>query len=133
MISLKNTLEAIKTKLSGHETRLSTIEDRQVYSTDEKVIGTWLDGKPLYRKVYSGKALYKGNRVDDFPTSTISTMVKMELCLYGQNPWTAQYYNSSSSYGRVQVADNEIQLYIGDTPAKPCYYVVILEYTKTTD
>ena len=89
MISLKNTLEAIKEKLSGHDARLSTIEDRHVYSTDEKVIGAWIDGKPLYRKVYSGKALYKGSRVDGFSTSTISTMVKMELCLYGQNPWTA--------------------------------------------
>lgn len=133
MISLKNTLEAIKQKLSAHDTRLSTIEDRQVYSTDEMVVGTWIDGKPLYRKVYSGKASYKGNRIDSFSVATISTMVKMELCLYGQNPWSAQYYASSSSYGRVQIADNELQLLLGDTPSKPCYYVITLEYTKTTD
>ena len=24
---------------------------KEVYSTDEKVVGTWIDGKPIYRKV----------------------------------------------------------------------------------
>ena len=32
------------------------IEEKQTYSTEEKRIGTWVDGKPLYRKtiIYTG-------------------------------------------------------------------------------
>ena len=29
------------------------IEEKQTYSTEEQVIGTWTNGKPLYRKVIS--------------------------------------------------------------------------------
>ena len=34
-------------------TNINSLDDRDNYSTTEKVIGTWIDGKPIYRKVYS--------------------------------------------------------------------------------
>ena len=30
---------------------LGTVKNGNNYSTDEQVVGTWIDGKPLYRKV----------------------------------------------------------------------------------
>lgn len=35
----------------------SSVED--IYSTEEEVIGRWIDGKPLYRKVYIGNGTFK--------------------------------------------------------------------------
>ena len=34
---------------------------KEVYSTDETVIGTWIDGKPIYRKVIDFGALPNAN------------------------------------------------------------------------
>lgn len=33
----------------------------EVYSTEETRIGTWIDGKPLYRKIYTGSVKTKPN------------------------------------------------------------------------
>ena len=30
------------------------ISSSEVYSTEEQKIGTWVNGKPIYRKVYTG-------------------------------------------------------------------------------
>lgn len=42
------------------------------YSTEEQRIGTWIDGKPLYRKVIqtnSGTSTSKWQKIYEFPTS----------------------------------------------------------------
>lgn len=50
-------LTTVETDIDGLDTRLTTVEeeidDGDVYSTEEKAIGKWIDGKPLYRKVIS--------------------------------------------------------------------------------
>lgn len=40
-----------------NDTNLNAIQEISVYSTNELVIGKWIDGKPLYRKVLSFGAL----------------------------------------------------------------------------
>ena len=40
-----------------NDTNLNAIQEISVYSTNELVIGKWIDGKPLYRKVISFGAL----------------------------------------------------------------------------
>ena len=43
---------------------LGKVEDGfgKIYSTEEQVIGTWIDGKPLYRKVYTFNITSKSTR-----------------------------------------------------------------------
>lgn len=38
--------------------KLGTISSKDVYSTEEVVVGTWIDGKPLYRKVQIGQGAF---------------------------------------------------------------------------
>jgi hypothetical protein len=42
------------TKTRIGDTILESSKQANTYSTDETVIGTWIDGKPIYRRVYDG-------------------------------------------------------------------------------
>lgn len=53
-MTLEQVQEAIDNKLTNYT-------PQEVYSTEETRIGTWIDGKPLYRKVYDNLI---------FPTTT---------------------------------------------------------------
>ncbi len=44
-------LNEMQSKILELEQKIKKLEDYEVYSTDEKEIGTWIDGKPIYRKV----------------------------------------------------------------------------------
>ena len=37
-------------KVAGNAAN-ADLKDMNVYSTEEKIVGTWIDGKPIYRKV----------------------------------------------------------------------------------
>lgn len=54
--------------------KVDDLDDLNTYSTDEKVVGTWIDGKPIYRKTIvqrltdatqAGSYLYNHN-IDNF-------------------------------------------------------------------
>ena len=47
-----NAENAINTVQSNLNTTNQNIENLTTYSTEEKVVGTWIGGKPIYRKVY---------------------------------------------------------------------------------
>lgn len=40
--------------------KIETLTDYTKYSSTEKIIGTWIDGKPIYRKVITGTVLTTG-------------------------------------------------------------------------
>lgn len=44
----KKTNELVK--VAGNAAN-ADLKDMNVYSTEEKIVGTWIDGKPIYRKV----------------------------------------------------------------------------------
>ena len=102
-----------------------------IYSTTETKIGTWIDGKPIYRKCFSSLA-------QNFPLShgisNLKAVVKAEM-IATQNSGTSYpanyrptaqfplYFKSISSSS----IDVEAYYFSG------WYLNVILEYTKTTD
>ena len=109
----------------------------QNYSTEEQVIGTWIDGKPIYRKVVSVGVL--PSNTTKYVSSGISgkpTIIKM--CGYAYrptDPWflTLPHISATApislSYGQTK---NEIAIAsVSDVSAYSGY--VTLEYTKTTD
>lgn len=58
----------------------------EIYSTDETTIGTWIDGKTIYRKVYTGNsiAVPSGNSVTESIThgvANISQIVKIGVII----------------------------------------------------
>ncbi len=114
----------------------STNENANKYSTDEQVIGTWIDGKPLYRKVITSSI---GLTYGTILIENVDTMVNQ----YGSqryNP-TGEPFHFPIIYGSdilrgILNTSNQIYLHangkynlttsIGDIKW-------VFEYTKITD
>ena len=109
------------------------------YSTDEKVIGTWIDGKPIYQKTiyideltskdaYYSTGIsnlkdiinYYGFAIDNEPGEGLSII---RPAYDGNNIGLAHY----KSDGSIQIGSTDL-LY---SRVKKIY--IVLQYTKTTD
>ena len=106
------------------------------YSTTEKIIGTWVDGKPLYQKTFSGTGTSTNNNTykiancsDAFPN--LSEIISVSVT--GNN--TNGYQSSGFYYVDISSgADN----YFGvgqrfGSGSQSFNYKVTIQYTKTTD
>lgn len=123
------------------------LKDNSVYSTEEIIVGTWVDNKPIYRKVYffdcatiNYTAVYKPHGI-----TTLETIITQKCnWLDGSgtvNRWRAipaNYYVTLNWASQLTVDMNNITFELGDSTysrirdhGKQLY--VILEYTKTTD
>lgn len=104
-----------------------------VYSTEEKVVGTWIDGKPIYRKVfdYSNELWSSGNK--DISNLNIEQI-------------TSSYFigcdnadGSGHQWAQGTIGNSTRLLYFANDYSVMkregafYYKYVILEYTKTTD
>ena len=109
------------------------------YSTEEKIIGTWIDGKPIYRLVSVANRLLDGNDVQvagvfsQAIADTVDTLIKFTAVggrtaypgQTGSAPMTATlnaWQSTSDNRNMYCNADNKIYS-----------TSVIVEYTKTTD
>ena len=101
------------------------------YSTTEKIIGTWTNGKPLYRKIVYGAV----PQSDSYPTvatgiTNLDKVVSISLCLaYGDN---RQYFSSVkyNNYYLSKENDNKITIV---APVIDGDATFTIYYTKTTD
>ena len=121
---------------------INEVNERDIYYTTEKVIGKWIDDKPIYRKVITANS-YSAQIATGI--TNIDTMVKMEV-LFSQTsegdwrniPW---FYANNSSYGGAtwaggffyKMSTNQLYFQMGNALADVQKIVAILEYTKTTD
>ena len=114
------------------------VEDNEhTYSTEEKVVGTWVDGKPLYRKSY----IIKGITTVSYTFSLAG--LNMDMCffdfthsIFKQDVFSLPFgiYGSNTDYNRIFFQNNNsIVFQFGSiyTMSKDLYFT--LEYTKTTD
>ena len=103
------------------------------YSTEEQIVGKWIDGKPIYRKVFSGSTgtgtnlssvlLNNGSiekiincygNVKGASDEQLSVLSDKQALLLSANHTTLTYFfNNSDSYSYS--------------------YEIVVEYTKTTD
>lgn len=107
--------------------------NKQNYSTEEQVIGTWIDEKPLYRKVVVFNDLL--NPGDNLIPHGIQNLDKIIRCdLFTATRYLFPNSYNSNCYGSVYMVDTtnvNIHL-INDNYGVGEKYIVI-EYTKTTD
>ena len=106
------------------------VSDPNAYSTEEQVIGIWVDGKPLYRRVVIASNIGTATTINLPNIKTIINFggyfssgesvfpVNMPLGEYGH---TACFLNTNTSNLHIDSSYNIDGGY------------VILEYTKTTD
>lgn len=108
----------------------------EVYSPNEIRIGTWIDGKPLYRRVFETSVLTSTETLILSITNEIVKTVKGWL--FNDSGFVQEYgqfYNDSASYtsrtfsdGSYVKTQQNASFINGSNRAR-----VIIEYTKTTD
>lgn len=108
------------------------------YSTDEQVVGTWIDGKPLYQKTVSCGALKNtGNTTKAHGISNLENVIN--LYGIGIDPSNTKWYPLPFSYttaaGNIKLdADStNVSIITGQDRTYITTTYVTIQYTKTTD
>ncbi len=126
--------------LDGNETTkapsVQAVNNRFSYSTEEKVIGTWINGKLLYRKTIKGTVSKAGSGVIIGTISNLDVVTKK----YGEGLaantyWTElDFKHSDTIYSIIQANKNNGQLIaVFGTGFLNYPFHLTIEYTKTTD
>lgn len=110
------------------------------YSTDEQIIGTWINNKPIYRKVLSEIQITSSSQSINVDDLSIDKLIFLKPYYEGTAGSTGDYnsdfdsyYISSTDYRRTffrKVGSTYTLEYRGVANGTVNY---ILEYTKTTD
>lgn len=105
------------------------------YSTEEQVIGTWIDEKPLYKKTY----IIEVGTIDHVRQDLDANMNIINV--YGIAKSTSDntdaspinmVENTSNVYIKTRCYSQQIHILVGSGLNNRTYYVTV-EYTKTTD
>lgn len=118
------------TKVGDDPINIGSITD---YSTTEKVVGTWIDGKPIYQKTFSG--VLSTSSTEESIAHNISNV---DLCIERKgfivsNNFAIQFgFYNGSEYNNIFMDKTNLnfrhsRVYAG------CPYKVTVLYTKTTD
>ena len=114
-------------------------DSQEVYSTEETRIGTWIDGKPLYRRVFhvttpsgSGETKMMTLGKDYFVTNISGFFVSASgnTCYL---PNSASTSKSSNNYQVMIDTGGDVVMQVAYTGFYNRATVLVLEYTKTTD
>ena len=125
-----------------YDLSLDEIAKNSIYSTDEIIIGRWIDGKPLYRKV----VLVVISNITDTTISNIRVNHNIKNMKFGfveiavKNLSTGDTYSYGSS-GYINAANNRTQWFLNraqisastNRSADNGTWYVSICYTKTTD
>ena len=110
-----------------------------VYSTTESIVGKWIDGKPIYRKVLEFTNVPTGVVQRNHGISNFDKLINYSGYYYnsiwGYNPIPAVTSDNISGYG-IGIGDFKSTTFyfnIGNLRSSTNEIKLIVEYTKTTD
>ncbi len=108
---------------------------KEVYSTEERVIGTWIDGKPLYKKTLYKDAVHPGTETSVGIIENIKDVISFEGSIKRATNGFIRPLMEYSGSGdtcctAVGVYGNTLFMYAGEDVID--VYITI-KYTKTTD
>ena len=123
----------------GHWTQVSLLDITKTgseYSTSEKIVGTWIDGKPIYRRILSGTKT-SGTALN-FPTiSNIAEVISLNGILKsdsGMNYYHIPSYNESNIYTTLECSSSGVvKVNASASGYSNGLVIIFIEYTKTTD
>ncbi len=110
------------------------VDALMTYSTNEKVVGTWIDGKPLYEKTIIGT---KQSGVDF--TAIIGTNIDTAFIVSGfilattGTVYALDRYENDYTYTRTEIYENEFTFKSSTGQYTNGTVVATIRYTKTTD
>ena len=111
----------------------SSSSDYHVYSTNEKVVGRWIDGKPIYEKTFTNIAVQSSliQLVDD--SVSYGTLIDGSINI--ANGVGFPYAQDDDIFLRAYVSSNK--LYVAKRQATDwtgsSYNFIYVKYTKSTD
>ena len=115
------------------------------YSTTEQRIGTWIDGKPIYRRVIWFNYAQVPSNATIVLADTSSWNIDMAIKIYGMLGYQAGYGTQTTTFRPMVLASggtDDIRLDIDSGSLRIRTYsnwsgwdrnFVVVEYTKTTD
>ena len=129
-------------------------ENFSIYSTNEQVVGKWINGKPIYRKCFKNVAF--SNLKVESGRCIMSTKIDIDnidkiISIHGEThtaigtdyDLTSIFPSVNIAYDRsiqfcsyVIIANSNYMIYIAGNNGfirGNCYIDYIVEYTKTTD
>lgn len=131
---LQNSIQGIilkYTKITDSATT-TTQSDPNEYSTDEKIIGKWVDGKPIYQKIFTTTTTYTFTNswqdtsvTPEISTTNIDLIIEATLLRIKNK----EVINCT----RVAIDNNNLYLQSAITFNVESGSKIILRYTKTTD
>lgn len=134
--ALKSWVISLFNKASKKNNKYST--------TEETVVGTWIDGKPIYRKVYTIDHINKGMTKIEHNLTDFDALVNARVLWYDTED--LKWYTGLREYSSYQLGDEGLAIdskYIDistvdsrngiDWSTRTKSVRVIIEYTKTTD
>lgn len=111
-------------------------DELQTYSTSETRIGTWIDGKPIYRKIYNNVNITTSNTdLIDITSLGIRNVVKIYGLIFtsSNNTFPVPLTDSSSNYSVIFATSTALRgrAVIGSGTLSNCWLAI--EYTKSAD
>ena len=105
----------------------------EYYSTEEQVIGTWIDGKTIYKKSFSGSYASGSTLISGVETLVNSYGTMLVASVTRTIPYY-EYVSNTAYCGKVQLSDGNVttmSLVAGS--GKNSTINITLEYTKKTN
>lgn len=110
--------------------------DLHEYSTEEKVVGKWIDGKPIYEKVInSGYLLNSGTISIDVSSLNIDSFIQLRGMTFTDDKTQFRPITLGTSDNnaiRIDFTNNNIRIITWNNWSAYNSFIVI-QYTKTTD
>ena len=114
------------------------------YSTDEQVVGTWIDGKPIYQKTFTGTCtIPKANNTSTYLLDLTSLNIENDISIDGYfnegdnkipmngiSVWDSATFAIGTHYSYTQ---KKLSVHNVWSPITNGSYTITLRYTKTTD
>lgn len=113
------------------------------YSTEEQIIGTWIDGKPLYRRVFTATTTedmeVSATAIATLPLNT--RVRKFDICLISETsgslvPGNFRVSDTHFVYSQITASRTKMELKVSLSPYSTYgnrTINAILEYTKSDD
>lgn len=111
-------------------------EDLRIYSTNEVIIGKWIDGKNLYRKVYTGSltitTMSASARLIQLPTDINELVDYYGTFAWGEYKETFPIPWEGKNLCELRQVQNTLH-YFGHAAVGTGVFKIVIEYTKTID
>ena len=111
------------------------------YSTNETVVGTWVDGKPIYRKVFKVPAgfVISNSSYSEFPNAIIKNCDLLISATFmatnglGTSTCNYSFHYATNPDGQLKALSPRNNTHDSIYPNSECKGYLMVEYTKTTD